>query len=81
MWKISNFLKSDWKFLNTWEIKFDLAAYSFYRKRNDKVNWMNDVKFINDDFKGKIWCSHGKSNFCGVLITLYLDEKVNVKKV
>ena len=40
---------------------------------NDEAKW-------NDEFKGKIYYSHGKSNSCDVLIAFYSDEKINVKK-
>ena len=41
--------------------------------------FMDEVKW-NDEFRGKIYYSHGKLNSCGVLIVSYGDEKINVKK-
>ena len=34
----------------------------------------------NDEAKGKIYYSHGKSNSCDVLIAFCGDEKINIKK-
>ena len=33
-----------------------------------------------EDFRGKVFLSHGKTNSCGVLIAYYGTEKFTVKK-
>ena len=34
-----------------------------------------------DEFSGPVFCSHGTSNSCGVLITLFGEKKVLIAKL
>ena len=81
-----NFISSNVKRLQSTNKRLKLIKYFkhkivsngflFLRETNSTVN--DEVKW-KDDFEGKVFYSHGKSNSCGILICFIGSKKVFIR--